>query len=145
MCSGGRDLPVHVVATVGRDIDPAELGPQPVHVRVERYIPQAELLPRASLVVSHGGSGSVLGALAHGVPLVLLPIGADQPYNAARCEALGVARSLDVIDATPGDVRDAAAAVLGEPSYRAAADRMRDEFAALPGPEHAIALIERLA
>ena len=79
------------------------------------------------------------------MPLVLLPIGADQPYNAARCEALGVARSLDVIDATPGDVRDAAAAVLGEPSYRAAADKMRDEFAALPGPEHAIALIERLA
>ena len=143
--SGLRDLPVHVVATVGRDIDPAELGPQPTHVRVERYIPQAELLPRASLVVSHGGSGSVLGALAHGVPLVLLPMGADQPYNAARCEALGVARSLDVIDATPGDVRDAAAAVLGEPSYRAAAERMRDEFAALPGPEHAIALIERLA
>ena len=108
--AGLRDLPAQVVVTVGRDIDPAELGPQPAHVRVERYVPQADVLPRASLVVSHGGSGSVLAALAHGVPLVLLPMGADQPYNAARCETLGVARSLDVIDATPGDVRDAAAA-----------------------------------
>jgi UDP:flavonoid glycosyltransferase YjiC (YdhE family) len=142
--AGLRELPVQVVATVGRDIDPAELGPQPTHVRVERYVSQAELLPRASLAVSHGGSGSVLGALAHGVPLVLLPMGADQPYNASRCEALGVARSLDVIEATPADVRDAAAEVLEEPSYRAAAERLRDEFAALPGPEHAVALIEQL-
>ena len=142
--AGLGDLPVHILATVGRDIDPAELGPQPAHVRVEQYVPQAEVLPRASLAVSHGGSGSVLGALAHGVPLVLLPMGADQPYNAARCEALGVARSLDVIDATPAAVRDAAAAVLADPPYRAAAERMRDEFAALPGPEHAVALIEAL-
>ena len=78
------------------------------------------------------------------MPLVLLPMGADQPYNAARCEALGVARSLDVIDATPGDVRDAAAAVLGEPSYRAAADKMRMSSRPCPAG-HAIALIERLA
>lgn len=143
--AGLRELPVQVVATVGRDIDPAELGPQPPHVRVERYVPQAELLPKARAVVSHGGSGSVLGALAHGVPLVLLPMGADQPYNAARCEALGVARPLDVVTATPEDVRTAVAEVLSDPRYRIAAAAMRVEFAALPGPEHAVALIEQLA
>ena len=49
-----------------------------------------------------------------------------------------------MIDATPAAVRDAAAAVLADPPYRAAAERMRDEFAALPGPEHAVALIEAL-
>jgi len=141
---GLRDLPVSVLATVGSDIDPAELGPQPDRIRVERYVPQAEVLPRASAVVSHGGSGSVLGALAHGLPLVLLPMGADQPYNAARCEALGVARSLDVIAATPADVRDAVADVLADRSYRAAAGRLRDEFAVLPGPERAVGLIEQL-
>ena len=93
----------------------------------------------------HGGSGSVLGALAHGLPLVLLPMGADQPQNAQRCAALGAGRVLDVIAATPDDVRDAVSAVLSEPSYRAAAERLRDELAALPGPEHAVALVERLA
>ena len=93
--AGLQELPVEVVVTVGRQIDPAELGPQPPHVRVERFVPQADILARCSAVVSHGGSGSVLGALAHGLPQVLIPMGADQPLNAARCEQLGVARVLD--------------------------------------------------
>jgi UDP:flavonoid glycosyltransferase YjiC (YdhE family) len=140
---GLRGLPVNVIATVGREIDPAELGPQPANVRVERYIPQAEVLPRCDLVVSHGGSGSVLGALAHGLPMVLIPMGADQPLNAARCAALGVARALDPVDAAPADVAAAAAAVLGEPAYRRSAAALRDEIAAMPEVEAAVALLER--
>jgi len=143
--AGLREVPTEVVVTVGRAIDPGELGPQPANVRVERYLPQAEILPRARLVVSHGGSGSLLGALAHGLPMVLIPMGADQIPNAARCAELGVARVLDAVDATPEDVREAAAAVLADPSYRQAAERLRAELLALPGPEHAIALLERLA
>jgi MGT family glycosyltransferase len=143
--AGLRELPIHLVVTVGRDVDPAELGPQPANVRVERFVPQAELLPRSSLVVSHGGSGSVMGALAHGLPMLLLPIGADQPLNALRCEALGVGRSLDALLADPPTVRAAAASVLADPSYRRAAERMRDEIAALPEPASAVALLERLA
>ena len=143
--AGLRDLPIGLVVTVGRDIDPGELGAQPANVRIERYIPQAALLPHCSLVVSHGGSGSVIGALAHGLPMVLIPMGADQPLNAARCEALGVARVLDPVAATPEDVREAVAAVLADAAYRRAAERLRDETAALPGPAHAVALLERLA
>jgi UDP:flavonoid glycosyltransferase YjiC (YdhE family) len=143
--AGLRELPAAVVATVGSEIDPDELGPVPDRVRVERYVPQGLVLPRCSAVVSHGGSGSVLGALAHGLPSVLLPMGADQPLNAARCEELGVARVLDALTATPADVRDAVADVLADPSYRLAAERLRDELAALPGPAHAVALLERLA
>jgi UDP:flavonoid glycosyltransferase YjiC (YdhE family) len=143
--AGVRELPVRVVVTVGRDLDPAELGPQPAHVRVERFVPQAELLPRCDLVVSHGGSGSVMGALAHGLALVLLPLGADHPLNAARCEALGVGRALDAVEATPEEVRGAVAGVLADPAHRLAAGRIRDELAALPGPESAVALLEQLA
>jgi UDP:flavonoid glycosyltransferase YjiC (YdhE family) len=142
--AGLGGLPLDVVATVGDELDPAELGPLPAHVRVERFVAQAEVLPRSSAVVSHGGSGSVLGALAHGLPQVLIPMGADQPLNAARCEALGVARVLDPVAATPADVRDALAEVLEEPRYREAAERLRREFAALPGPAHAIELLARL-
>lgn len=143
--AGLRDLPIHLVVTVGRDIDPGEFGPQPPHVHIASFIPQALLLPYCSLVVSHGGSGSVVGALAHGLPSVLLPLGADQPLNAARCQALGLGRALDVVAATPTMIRDAAAAVLAEPAYRRAAERFRDEIAALPGPEHTVMLLERLA
>jgi UDP:flavonoid glycosyltransferase YjiC (YdhE family) len=142
--AGLGKLPVEVVATVGSEIDPAELGSLPPHVRVERFVPQAEILPRCSAVVSHGGSGSVLGALAHGLPQVLIPMGADQPLNAARCEELGLARVLDPVQATPQTVREAVTAVLTEPRYRAAAERLQHEFAALPGPEFAVNLLERL-
>ncbi len=143
--AGLRDLPVKVVVTVGHHIDPEELGPQPANVHIERYMAQESILPHCSLVVSHGGSGSVIGALAHGRPSVLIPMGADQPANAARCVQLGVARVLDPIGATPDTVRTAVSAVLEDPGYRRAAERIRDEFAALPGPAHTIGLLERLA
>jgi UDP:flavonoid glycosyltransferase YjiC (YdhE family) len=143
--AGLRDLPIHLIVTVGRDFDPAELGPQPANVHIERYIPQARVLPHCRMVVSHGGSGSVTGALAHGLPMVLIPMGADQPYNAARCAALGVAQVLDPVAATPEMVREAASAVLSKPGYRQAAERLRDEIAALPDPAEAVALLEQLA
>lgn len=143
--AGLRDLPVNVIATVGRDIDPAEFGEQPPNVHIERYIPQALILPRCHLTVSHGGSGSVIGALAHGLPMVLIPMGADQPYNAARCEALGVGRALDAVDATPDSVREAVQTVLGDPRCRQAAERLESEIAGLPGAATAIPLLERLA
>lgn len=141
--AGLRELPITVVATVGEHIDPGEFGPQPPNVRIRQYIPQAEILPSCDLVVSHGGSGSVIGALAHGVPSLLIPLGADQPHNAARCAALGVGHVLDPMSATPESVRTAASAVLTDPGYRRAADAVRCETADLPGPESAIPLLER--
>ncbi len=143
--AGLRDLPVEVLMTVGGGIDPEELGPQPPQVHIERYVPQARVLPGCAAVVCHGGSGSVMGALAHGLPLVCIPLGADQPLNAARCAALGAGRVLDPVTATPASVREAVAAVLTEPGYRRAAERLRDEIAALPGPGRALALLEQLA
>lgn len=142
--AGVSELPVEVVATVGDGIDPAELEPLPDNIRVERFVPQAEILPLSSVVVSHGGSGSVLGALAHGLPQVLIPMGADQPLNAARCAQLGLARVLDPVDATPADIGAAVSAVLNDSAYRAAASALQAEYAALPGPEHAVRLLEEL-
>jgi UDP:flavonoid glycosyltransferase YjiC (YdhE family) len=143
--AGLRDLPVELVVTVGNGIDPDELGEQPPNVRVERYIPQAALLPRCSAVVSHAGSGTVLGALAHGLPMVLVPMGADQPANADRCAALGAGIVLDASDGTPADAAAALRAVLAEPSYRAAAGRLRAEIAAMPEPAEVVPLLEGLA
>jgi len=142
--AGLRELPAEVIVTTGDGVEPAELGPQPPHVRVERFVDQQLILPRCAAVVSHAGSGSVLGALAHGLPQVLLPIGADQPQNAARCAELGAARVLDPLTATPEQVRAAVTDVMEEPGYRRAAERLRDELARLPGPEHAVGLLERL-
>jgi len=136
--AGVREVGLPLVATTGRQIDPAELGPQPPHVRVQRWIPQAELLPWCRAVVSQGGSGIVMGALAHGLPSVLLPVGADQPHTAARCAELGAALVLDPLTATPEEIAAAVRTVLDDPAYTAAARRIREEIRALPGSDLAI-------
>ena len=143
--TGLRALPVNLLMTVGSQIDPAEFGPQPDHVRIAQYVPQDEVLPHCDVVVSHGGSGSVMGALAHGVPTLLVPIGADQPMNAQRCVELGVGQRLDAVTATAADVRAAVTELLAVPTYRQEAERLRTELAALPGPAHAAALLEQVA
>jgi UDP:flavonoid glycosyltransferase YjiC (YdhE family) len=86
----------------------------------------------------------VVGTLAHGLPSVLIPLGADQPQNAARCADLGVALVLDAMQVTPESVRAAASTVLEDLAYRRNAERLRDEIAALPEPAHAVDRLERL-
>jgi UDP:flavonoid glycosyltransferase YjiC (YdhE family) len=139
-----RELEIHLVVTVGRQLDPARFGAQPPHVHLRRFVPQALVLPHCDLVVSHGGSGSVTGALEHGVPLVLLPLGADQLHNAERCTALGVGVTVDPVRATAEQIRSAAARVLAEPAYRQAAGRLSTENALLPGAAQAVRLVEKL-
>lgn len=142
---GLRDEPVNVVAALGPGVDPAQFGPQPPHVHLARYLPLHQLLPHADLAVAHGGFGTTLAALDHALPLVLLPVAADMPDNARRCAALGAGRVVAPDGRTPGAIRDAVRAVLGDPAYRAHAARLRAEMHALPGLDHAVALLERVA
>jgi UDP:flavonoid glycosyltransferase YjiC (YdhE family) len=114
-------------------------------VRIERFIPQEFVLPRCDLVLTHGGFGTVKGALSHGVPLVLLPHSADQPDNAVRCAALGVGVVLSGAERTAEAIRNAVRRVLSEASHRHNAQRLRDEIQQLPGPEEIVPLLERLA
>ena len=138
-------LPISLIVTVGRRIDPVELGEQPDNVHVERYVSQTLLLPLVDLFVSHAGSGSVMGALTYGVPLALIPRGADQPENAARCEALGAGRIIGTPEITGEQARFRVAAMLADPAYRRAARRIRNDITALPGVDYALTLIERVA
>ena len=124
LLAGLAGLGADVVATVGRGMDPADLGPQPAHVRVERFVPQDEVLPEVDLVVSHGGSGSLMATLAHGLPSLLLPLGADQPHNALRAEELGVAAAIDAAAVTAEEIGEHARTVLAD-------DRMRDRCRAV--------------
>jgi UDP:flavonoid glycosyltransferase YjiC (YdhE family) len=131
-------LTVDVAVTVGPQLDPALLAGRPGNVHVERVVALPDLLPRVAALVSHGGSGSVIGALAHGVPSVLLPMGADQPDNAERAVAIGVARALDPVRTTATEIRDAVAATLADDEMRARAREWAEACRGLPGPEVAI-------
>ena len=145
LLAGLRDIDAEIVLTVGKDLDPVTLGPQPEHIHLEQYLPLRALLPRCSLVVFHGGSGTLGHVVAKGLPMVILPFSADQPPNAERCAELGVSRTLEQEDLTPDHIREVVLDVLHTQSYRRAAERLRDEFNALPGPEFAVELLERLA
>lgn len=141
LLAGLGELDVDVVATVGRDLDPDDLGPQPAHVRVERFVPQAEVLPGVDLVVSHGGSGSLMAALAHGLPSLLLPLGADQPHNASRAGQLGVAATLDAATATPTEVARQARAALADDAMLRRCRAVAAEMHALPDVDAAVAVV----
>lgn len=140
--AGLSELPVRVVTTVGQRLDPASFGPRPAHVRIERFIPQQEILAEADLVIAHGGSGTLIGSLAHGIPSVLLPMGADQPHNARRCVELGTAVALDPVTFTPEDVARTVATMLRDGSFRRAAQGIQDEINTLPEPAQALRLVE---
>ena len=139
-----RDEPVNLIVTVGRDQDPEQFGPQPESVHVERYIPHSELLERCDVMINLAGMNSVRSAFEHGIPLVLLPLVAEHAFNAERCAALGMALVLDADDLRPEDVRTAVRRVLDDPTYREQALRVRGELGDMPGPDHAVRLLEQL-
>lgn len=132
----------HVV--VGLGADPASLGEVPPGVAVHPYIPMSTVLPEADVVAHHGGSGTMLAALAAGTPMIIVPLAADQPDNGDRSEAAGVARVLspDGIDA--GVAQDALEAMLGDPAYRKRSGEVAAEVAAMPGPDAAMKRIESI-
>jgi len=143
---GLRDEPINLILAVGRDQDPMQFGPQPPNVFIERYIPHTALLPHCDVVITHGGFSSVMACFNQGVPMVLIPLaGGDQRGNAERCVALGVGRVIAPELRTPEVIREAVREVLGNPRYHERAEQLREEMLQLPGPEYAIALLEKLA
>jgi UDP:flavonoid glycosyltransferase YjiC (YdhE family) len=132
------DLPLPVLMTIGDRRDPAELGPLPPSVRAASWMPQTGLMPWTAAMVSHGGSGSTLTALAAGVPQAFVPLFVDGPANAQRVAELGAG-------IVAGDLRAAVEALLHDPSYPAAAQRVAGEIAALPPVHDAVTLIQRSA
>lgn len=121
-----------VVATTGRRIDADELGPLPPNAVLAEFVPQVSVLERADLLVSHSGSGTMLGGLVHGVPQVAVPQGADQPQNAALLARAGAGVVIASEDCTVDTIRAAVRRVGDDTSLRSAAERVRDEIAAMP-------------
>ena len=137
-------LPVHALLTTGPAVDPAVIR-APENVSVRRWARHADVLPRCSAVLTHGGHGTVIKALAAGVPLVIAPLGRDQPDNAARVVHAGAGLRVRK-DATIPALRQAIAQVLEDDRYQAGARRMatilaaeRDDRLVVDELEHAAA------
>jgi len=137
---------VNVIATTGSDVDPAAFTGLPDRIRVERFVPQAAVLDRVDAVVAHGGYGTLMGALAAGRPVVSIPLAAtDNVVNAQSVAARGAGLVVRVNERTAAVITERTRRVLDEPAFSTAAREAASEIAALPGPDHAVALLARVA
>lgn len=136
-------LPVRVLATTGDIVDPNELK-TPANATVIRFASHDALMPRAALMLTHGGHGTAMRSLRHGVPAVFVTgAGGDQPFVASFVQEAGAGRALPN-DATVADIRDAAGTVLGDPNYAAQAAALGGQFADLHGATLAADSVEGL-
>jgi UDP:flavonoid glycosyltransferase YjiC (YdhE family) len=139
-------LAIRVLLTVGRRFDVSLLGDVPSNVHVEAWVDQDDVLPHADVVISHGGSGTSYGALAAGIPLVLVPVFADQFENGRRIADRGAGLMVEPGEARIGERRvvvadedapriaEAIERVLATPDYREAAESIAREMASGPTP-----------
>jgi UDP:flavonoid glycosyltransferase YjiC (YdhE family) len=137
--AGLRELPVNVIVTVGPGADPASLGPQPPHVLVTDFVAHELLLPHCTAIISQGGPATILAALDHGIPHLVLPQGADQFLNAPVLAASGAGLALGPAEATAERIGAATARLLDEPSFADAARGMQAELHAMPSAEAVLA------
>ena len=135
---------VEVVVTIGEQNEISSLGQQPPNVHMERWLPLPLLLPRCTAAICHAGSGTTLAALAAGLPLLLLPQGADQFDNAAACVRARVARVLTPDVFSPESISSELSALLSDARYRVAAQHVRDEIQRMSAPAEVVPLLKEL-
>jgi UDP:flavonoid glycosyltransferase YjiC (YdhE family) len=139
-------LPISVICTAGPDIDLQEFDSIAGrhNVYLTDYLPLEQVLPHCDVVVTAGGFNTVMDALQFGLPMLVFPLGADQPRNAARVASLGAGVSLEVAAAERDIVLAVVRDLLVQPSYRVVACRLQERIERMPGPDEAVAYLERI-
>jgi zeaxanthin glucosyltransferase len=138
----GRMPEIQVVLAKGNNIELSDLGPIPPNVIVVDNAPQLELLKRSVLCITHAGLNTALESLAHGVPMMAIPISYDQPGVATRIAHHGVGEFLEVDNLTTDGLYELIQKVLRTPAYREKAQYFRDVIAKRPGLDIAAEAIE---
>lgn len=149
------ELEVDALVTTSRT-DPDDLSAPPGNVRVERYVPQSQVLPRCSAVGCHAGFNTLIGAFTHGLPALCLPLAADQPVNAQRCVEAGAGLNCANAPATDArgpvidpdtlrsdDIASALSLLLDTPAFTRSARRIADEIESMPEPAETARFLEQ--
>jgi MGT family glycosyltransferase len=114
--------PLRVLVTLGEHLDAARFR-VPANAALVPYVRHAAVLPHASLLITHAGLSSIGAALSFGLPMLCLPLGRDQPANAAHVQAAGAGLELPA-HADPAELRTHVVDLLRDPKYLAAAQRL---------------------
>jgi UDP:flavonoid glycosyltransferase YjiC (YdhE family) len=138
------DEPVRVVATVNREAS-GELPPAPANAILVDWLSYSQVMPRASLVICHGGHGTVARALGAGAPVLTSPVAGDMNETAARITWAGVGLSVPWRLCRPGPIRWAARRLLGEPDFAMRAEAIAEWGRAHDGAQRGAELVEELA
>jgi MGT family glycosyltransferase len=136
------DGPWRVVMSIGNRIDRSAIWPHddrpcPRNIAIHEFVPQLEVLAKASLCITHGGMNTTSEALWHGVPLLVFPQHGDQHLVAARVLELGAGLRLIPPDIEPARLRALVTQVLDVPSFKQQADRIASSFHAAGGATRA--------
>jgi UDP:flavonoid glycosyltransferase YjiC (YdhE family) len=123
-----------VLVAVGPEGNPEALGALPANVHVERFVSQPDVMRHVDLVVHHGGAGTMLGALANGLPQLILPQGADQFFNAAAIKRVRAGNALLNDEQVPGAIQAAVGDLLTDGPERLNAKRLQEEITEMPAP-----------
>jgi MGT family glycosyltransferase len=135
---------MQAVLSVGRNVNPDDLGPIPANTIVVSTSPQIELLKQAALCITHAGLNTTLEALAQGVPLVAIPIGYDQPGVAVRIAYHQVGEFVEIGNLTARRLSELIAKVTTNRNYRDKAGWFQKILAETPGLDIAADTIERV-
>jgi MGT family glycosyltransferase len=119
-------LPARGLVTIGPALDESTFQPPP-NVTLARFVRHGEVFPNAAVVVTHAGHGTVIRALAHGVPLLCLPMGRDQNGNAARVVGRGCGIALSPTSSEK-KIGEALRTLLENPVYRQNAQRLSEQI-----------------
>lgn len=134
---------MNMLVTVGPNGDLKRFGRLPPHIRIESSIPQESVLPYCDAVVCHGGSTTVLGALVHAVPLVVVPMAGDSQLVAEQVEKAGAGVACAAQPLMVGVIRNAFLRIFTEERYRSTTRRIAHELLDLPRPRSVLARLER--
>ena len=135
-------LDAEVLLTTGPKVDAERFRSRPDNVEVQSFVPQAAVLRHASTIMHHGGSGTLSGAFEFGVPMVVVPLFADQPWNADRVEASGL--GLSVRERSAETLRAALEDVLADATMAERCRMVAEEVAELPAIETALDRMEAM-
>ena len=141
---GIQDEDLNVIVTIGPRGDPAALGPRPDNVHIEPFIPQSRLLPHCSVFINHGGSGALIGAANAGVPVLAIPQGADQFFNAEMIEERAIGLRVMPDGVSPDSVRQATRTLLDDAAYGHTIRGLRQGIDTMPTPDDVVLVLENL-
>ncbi len=137
------ELPVRALVTLGPAMAKAHFSPAE-HVCLESFVPHSQVFPQADLVITHGGHGTLMRALAHELPVLCVPMGRDQHDNAIKVVRSGLGLKVSP-KSSPAKIRRAVQRLLTEKAFRKQCVRMGKMIRRDKEQEVALQELEHLA